>query len=98
MFKNNTLIKKPINKKSLLIFFILFVAAYYLLNYIFKGILRLGFSDLVKQVNSADATKISMPRYHEFVWWEFYKPFILLITMGLTCVYAAIFKRNYFKK
>jgi len=98
MFKNKNRIKRPINKKSLLIFFILFAAAYYLLNYIFKEILRWSFSDLVSQFNSDNGTKLSMHRYHEFVRWEFYKPFILLITLSLACVFTAIFKRNYFKE
>jgi hypothetical protein len=98
MSENNTRIKRPINKKNLLIFFVLFVAAYCLLNYIFKKILRWSFSDLVNQFNSNGYTKISMPRYHELIWWQFYKPFILLITLSLSCFYTAIFKRNYFKE
>ena len=81
-----------------MIFFVLFIGAYYLLNYIFREILHLAFSDLVKQFHNYDWSEISNLQFHKFEWWQFYKPFILLITLSLTCAYTAIFKRNYFKE
>jgi len=90
--------KRLIGKKSLLIFFVGFVIVYYLLTHAYIGILRLKFSDLVIQLNNYHFEKISMNRFHEFIWWRALEPVVLLIILCLTCVYTRIFKRNYFKE
>jgi hypothetical protein len=88
---------KRIDKKKLLIFFAVFVTAFYLLDFMYVRVLRLIFSDLAKQI-SEGIEKMSMPRYHELIRWRALEPLILLITLSLTCVYIVIFKRNYFKE
>jgi len=75
-----------------------FIIVYYLLTRAYIGILRLKFSDLVMQLNNGHYEKISMSRFHEFSLWRAFEPVVLLIILCLTCVYAGIFKRNYFKE
>lgn len=97
MDNNKIGITRIIDKKKLLLFFVLFVIGYCLLNFVYKEILELRFSDVFKQGRNEDFMKISAVRLYELIRWQFLEPFILSVILSLICVYTKIFKKHYFK-